>query len=73
MIYLFEFDPPCSLRPKVERIGRMTRIIWMWWSVAFIRAGINDMLCGLMQEGWDRAKDGEQRPEYKNPRRWQSE
>ena len=67
MTYLFEFDPPCRLRMKIERIGAMTRIIWLWWSVAFIRGGFNDLLVAFEQEGWDRCKNGEKRPEYHKP------
>jgi len=57
MTYLFEFDPPCRLRPKIERIGVMTRIIWLWWSVAFIRRGFNDLLRHERAEGYQRWKD----------------
>ncbi len=44
MILMFEVKPPFRAKPKVERTGPMTRLIWGWFSVAYFhRCGINDI------------------------------
>lgn len=44
MIILFEIDPPFRWRPKIERIGNMSRFIFGCFSVALFRGhGINVM------------------------------
>ena len=64
MTILFEVSRPFRLKPKIERIGSMTRGIWLVFSFACIRAGFNDLLCAFEQEGWDRCVNGEPRPVY---------
>jgi len=52
MIIQFEASPPFRLRPKVERMGPMTRIIWTWFSVAYYhRVNINGLFRAFMEEG----------------------
>ena len=36
MMFILEVSPPFRLRPKVERIGVMYRLIWLWFSVAYV-------------------------------------
>ncbi|KVW92639.1 hypothetical protein [Thiobacillus denitrificans] len=43
MVLLFEVDGPFRFKPKVERVGALTRIIWGCFSVARIAAGFNDV------------------------------
>jgi hypothetical protein len=43
MVFMFEIAPPFRLRGKVERFGPMTRVIWGWFSVSYIAAGVNDI------------------------------
>lgn len=64
MTILFEVAGPFRLKPKIERIGAMTRGIWLWFSFACIRAGFNDLLCAFECEGWDRCANGEPRPAF---------
>jgi hypothetical protein len=46
-----EFAAPFRPRPRVERVGALWRFIWLWFSVGVIRAGFNDMLRELRQDG----------------------
>lgn len=62
MTIMIEFSPPLRIFPKIERIGIMTRIIFMWWSLAVFRMSLNDMLFAFSQEGWDSCKRGDKRP-----------
>jgi len=43
MVLLFEVAGPFRWKPKVERVGALTRIIWGCFSVARIAAGFNDI------------------------------
>lgn len=43
MVFMFEIAPPFRLRAKMERFGPMTRVIWGWFSVSYIAAGVNDI------------------------------
>lgn len=43
MVLLFEVAGPFRWKPKVERAGALTRIIWGWFSLARIAAGFNDI------------------------------
>ncbi len=43
MIVMLEIYPPFRKRPKVERYGPMIRIIWGWFSISYISAGINEV------------------------------
>lgn len=43
MVLLFEVAGPFRWKPKVERVGALTRIIWGYFSVARIAAGFNDI------------------------------
>jgi len=43
MVLLFEVGGPFRWKPKVERVGALTRIIWGCFSVARIAAGFNDV------------------------------
>lgn len=43
MVLMFEVAGPFRWKPKVERVGALTRIIWGCFSVARIAAGFNDI------------------------------
>ncbi len=43
MVVMFEVAPPFRLRPKVERFGPLVRVIWGWFSISYIAAGVNEM------------------------------
>lgn len=43
MVLLFEVAGPFRCKPKVERVGALTRIIWGCLSVAWVPAGFNDI------------------------------
>ena len=36
MVVMFEIAPPFRPVPKVEKVGPLTRLIWAWFSVAYI-------------------------------------
>lgn len=43
MVVMFEVAGGFRLRPKIERHGPLVRVIWAYFSVAFISAGFNDV------------------------------
>ncbi len=43
MMLMFEIAGPFRPKPVVERVGPLTRVIWMWFSVAYLGAGFNDV------------------------------
>lgn len=43
MILMFEIDPPFRWKPEIQRIGVMTRLVWGWFAVSYISAGIRQM------------------------------
>lgn len=47
MLFFFEVAGPFRLVPKIERIGALRRLIWGWFAVGYIRAGINEMITTL--------------------------
>lgn len=61
MTIMFECAPPFRPIIKVERKAFMTRIIWMWFSVAVFQHGMNDMFEAFVQEGYERAKKEEKK------------
>lgn len=36
MVLMFEIAPPFRWKPKVEKVSPLTRLIWAWFSVAYI-------------------------------------
>lgn len=50
MVLLFEVAGPFRWKPKVERVGALTRIIWGCFSVARIAAGFNDIARTFRQD-----------------------
>lgn len=40
---MFEIDPPFRWKPEIQRIGVMTRLVWGWFAVSYISAGIRQM------------------------------
>lgn len=61
--YLIEYAPPFRLKPKVERIGPMTRIIWGMWSVAIFKLDFNSLWKAFALDGWDKCKNSVSREE----------
>jgi hypothetical protein len=54
LITFFEIAPPLRWKPKMENIGALRRVVWLWFSVGYIRADFNMMLHALkfeQQEG----------------------
>ena len=47
MLIFFEVARPFRSVPKFERIGAVRRLIFGWFSVGYIRAGINEMLAAF--------------------------
>ncbi len=78
MILMLEITPPFRMKPKAERTGPMTRLIWGWFSVAYFhRCGINDVGRAfrederrrmLVESGWvlsdSKSKDHGLNPDY---------
>jgi hypothetical protein len=56
MTIMFECSSPFRPIRKVERKPFMTRIIWLWFSVAIFRHGMNDMFDAFIKEGYEKAK-----------------
>jgi hypothetical protein len=55
MIAMFEVSPPIRRTPKIERIGPMTRFIWMWFSIAYFhKCGINDIMTAVREDERER-------------------
>lgn len=57
----FEIAPPLRLRPKIENIGALHRVIWLWFSAGYIRADFNMMLEAMMMEATERAQEAKQK------------
>lgn len=43
MIIFFEISQPFRAKPKIERISVLRRLIWGWFSVAYLPGGFNDV------------------------------
>lgn len=50
MVVTFEIAPPFRMAPKVERIGPLTRLIWAWFSVAYISGNFGDVWDAFRQD-----------------------
>ncbi|ARU30903.1 hypothetical protein CAP31_03895 [Sulfuriferula sp. AH1] len=43
MMLMFEISRPFRAKPKMEKYGILSRWIWLWFSVAYLDAGFNDI------------------------------
>ena len=62
MMFFFEISNPCRLIPVFEKISVMRRIIFLWFSIAYVNAELNQFFTIFQQDGWDTCKNGGERP-----------
>jgi hypothetical protein len=51
MVFFLELAPPFRPWPKIENIGALRRVVWLWFSIGYIQADFNMMLQALASEG----------------------
>ncbi|PKY09816.1 hypothetical protein B1757_13085 [Acidithiobacillus marinus] len=65
MVVILEIAGPFRWRLKAEHYGPLRRLIWGWFSVAYISAGFNDVAKAIRQDERERLAENSQLPRPK--------
>lgn len=56
MVVFFEVSRPFRRKIKVEKYGALRRYIWLWFSVAYLPYGFNDIARAIREDDRERKR-----------------
>ena len=56
---MLECSPPFQWRPSYRHVADVRRVMWMWFAIAYVPGGFNEVVKGYAHAGADLYRIGE--------------